>query len=179
MSKRRSLVAIIALVTAALLVTVVYANLSKGTKAPNFTLPTVKGKSFTLSNCFKSPRKVVVLDLWATWCPPCKAEIPYLIKLHNKYTGKGAMVVGVSLDSDKAKAVAYAKEKGIKYTVPLDPKGDKLGESYKIRGIPVTYVIDKKGMIRYVHSGFPRDEAQQKKEAAKMESEVEKLLAEK
>lgn len=179
MSIRRLPVIVIALITVALLATVVYANLSKGTKAPNFTLPTITGKSFTLSDCFKSPPKVVVLDLWATWCGPCRSEIPYLVELHNKYNSKGAMVVGVSLDAEKAKVVAFAKDNGIKYTVPLDPKAAKLSTSYKIRGIPATYIIDKKGIIRYVHSGFPKDKAQQQKEAAKMESEVKKLLAEK
>ena len=166
---------------AGLLATVAYAaNLKPGTKSPNFTLPTVDGKTFTMSDCFKkAARKVVILDLWAVFCPPCRDEIPYLVEMDKKYRKKGLMVVGVALDPDKKKVEKFVKDKKMKYTVPLDPNATKVGSPYKLATIPVTYVIDKKGVIRFVHTGFPRDKAQQKKEAAKIESEVKKLLAEK
>ncbi len=181
MNKRRIRIGIIALAMAGLLATVVYAaNLKPGTKAPNFTLPTIDGKTFTMSDCFKkAARKVVILDLWAAYCPPCRDEIPYLIDLDKKYQKRGLKIVGVALDSDKKKVTTFVKDKGMKYTVPLDPNGTVVGSPYKLARIPVTYVIDKKGVIRFVHTGFPRDKAQQKKEASKIEGEVKKLLAEK
>jgi peroxiredoxin len=121
----------------------------------------------------------VVLDLWATWCPPCRAEIPQLIDLQKKFKGKAVMIVGVSLDDTKSKAVDFAKAQGINYTVAHDPRGAKVGGLYQIKGIPATYVIDKKGVIRYAHSGFPRDPQAGKEEAALIAREINTLLAQK
>lgn len=178
MSKKHFLVFVIALAGAALITAAAHANLDPGAKAPDFTLPTLSGTSFTLSNSFKSPTKVVVLNLWATPSVPCKAEVPYLVDLDKNYGGKGAMIVGVSLDVSKSKVKEFVKTKGVDYVVPLDPKASKLRDSYKLRSVPVTYVIDKKGMIQYVHSGFPSNPDEQKKESATIESEIKKLLSE-
>lgn len=180
MLKRRIFIAAIALALAALLAVAAWADLTAGTKAPSFTLPTTAGKTFTLSDSFtgKSP-DVVVLDLWATWCPPCRSEIPHLVNLQNKFNGKDVRIVGVSLDQEKSTVTDFAKEHKINYTVALDPGGAKLGKLYQIRGIPATYVIDKKGVIRYVHSGFPRDAEAGKEEAAQIEKEIRTLLARK
>lgn len=160
--------------------TAAYAQLSAGTKAPDFTLPTLSGETFTLSKCFGDNPSVVVLDIWATWCPPCRAEIPYLIDLQTKYQEKkNVQIVGVSIDQDKNKVADFAKSQAINYTVVLDSGGSKVGSSYKVLGIPTTYIIDKKGVIRYVHGGFPREQSEQKKEIAKVESEIKTLLDEK
>lgn len=179
MTNRFSLTAVAVLVAAGLIASVACANLGAGTKAPDFTLPTIDGKTFTLSDCFGKSPNVVVLDLWATWCPPCRAEIPYLVNLNTKFNDKGVMFIGVALDQEKSKVTPFVKQQGINYTVPLDLGAEKLGKSYDIRGIPATYVIDKKGIIRYVHSGFPRDKGEQKREAAKLESEIKTLLSQK
>lgn len=178
-SIRRITIVTIALVVVTILASVVYANLSPGTKAPNFTLPTLDGKNFTLEEHSRKAGNVVVMDIWATWCPPCRGEIPYLINIQKELKGKKAMIVGVSIDDQKSTVQSFAKEQGINYTIALDPGGNKLGKSYSIGGIPATYVIDKKGVIRYVHSGFPRDPKEQKREAASIKNEVNKLLAEK
>lgn len=158
------------------LASVVFAVLGAGMKAPDFTLPTLDGKTYTLSEAFTKPGKVVVLDLWATWCPPCRAEIPFLVRLHKDYSGKGAIVVGVAIDpeKDRGKVEDFARQHKINYTVPLDPGGQKTAAAYKVRGIPATFIIDRKGVIRYAHVGFSGEE-----DAAKIESEVKKLLAEK
>lgn len=179
MSKRRYLVPLITVAVAALLAAAAYADLKPGTKAPNFTLPTIDGKTFTLSDCFGKTGKVVLLDIWATWCPPCKAEVPHLVQLTKKYKSKGLKVVGVAIDEQKSTVASFAKQQHINYTVALDPNAQKVGKSYQVRGIPATYVIDSKGVIRFVHSGFPRDKAEASKAAAKIESEVKKLLAQK
>lgn len=175
-NKRSLAITITVLTIITLLASMAYANLSKGTKAPDFTLPTLDDNKITLSSNFKAPGKVVVLDIWATWCPPCKAEIPYLIKLHKDYANKGVKIIGVAIDEKKDTVASFAKEQKINYTIALDPKAEKIGKSYGVTGIPVTYIIDKKGIIRYVHSGFPRDAKEAKKEAAKIESEVKSLL---
>lgn len=179
MFRRRFFVSTIAIAIVAIVAAAVYADLAAGTKAPNFTLPTLAGKSFTLSDCFKTPSQVVVLDLWATWCPPCRSEIPHLVNLQNKFKGKNVTIVGVALDADKSVVADFAKQQRINYTIALDPQGAKLGDPYKIKGIPATYIIDKKGVIRYAHSGFPRDAEAGKEEAANMEKEIRTLLAQK
>lgn len=178
---RRLLIGLIALGAAAVLASVLWADLASGTKAPDFTLPTLDGKTFTLHDSFKKPAKVVVLDLWATWCPPCRAQTPHLIALNNKFKDKGVLMVGVAIDAERKPVTDYAKKQGVNYTVVLDPEAKKTGASYKIRGIPATYVIDKKGIIRFAHSGFPPDryKEEQKKEIAKFESELRQLIAEK
>lgn len=164
---------VIALVVAVaiLISSAVIANLSVGAKAPNFTLPTLDGKSFTLQNSFKQPAKVVVLDIWATWCPPCRAEIPFIIELNKKYKDKGLLVVGVSLDQSKSDVSAFVKKQKIDYTICSDPNAATVGDKYQVKGIPATYIIDKKGVIRFVHSGFGGES-----EMAKIDKEVASLL---
>lgn len=146
----------------------VMADLSAGTKAPIFTLPTLDGKTFTL----KQPGKVIMLDIWATWCPPCRAEIPYVINLAKKYADKDVVIVGVAVDERKGDVSSFVKQKGVNYTVALDPGAQTIGSLYQLRGIPATYIIDKKGVIRHVHSGFggPAD-------AERMDKEIAALLA--
>jgi cytochrome c biogenesis protein CcmG, thiol:disulfide interchange protein DsbE len=169
--KRRSVTVIVLAVLAALVSSAVIANLSAGTKAPNFTLPKLDGKTFTLKDCFKQPGKVVLLDIWATWCGPCRAEIPFIIKLQKKYGAKKVLIVGVAIDADKADVKSFAKQQNMNYTICHDPNAKTVGKSYEVRGIPATYVIDKKGVIRYVHEGFGGAE-----DAASMDKEIASLL---
>ena len=178
-SIRRVAAIAIALLLVAIFASVVYANLSPGKKAPDFSVSTLDGKTFKLQDSFKGTGNVVVMDICATWCPPCRGEIPYLINIKKELSGKNVTIVGVFIDDGKTAVQSFAKEQGINYTVALDPKGDKLGSKYSIAGIPATYVIDKKGVIRFVHSGFPRDPKEQKSEAAAIMAEINKLLAEK
>jgi len=160
------------LAAAVLIASIATADLSPGAKAPNFTLPTLNGKTFSLQNALKPPTKVVVLDIWATWCPPCRAEVPYLVNLNKKFAGKGVQFVGVAIDSEKSPVSSFAKDKGIGYTVALDPNAKTVGNLYQVRGIPATYIIDRKGVIRYAHSGFSGQS-----EAAEIDKEIQTLLA--
>ena len=169
--KSRSLTFVLLIVLVALVSSAVVANLRVGTKAPTFTVPTIDGKSFTLKDCFKKPGKVVLLDIWATWCPPCRMEIPHLINLQKKYANKGVVFVGVAIDADKGDVKSFAKKQKINYTVCHDPNAKTVGKSYQVQGIPATYIIDKKGVIRNVHSGFGGAE-----DAAKMDKEIASLL---
>ncbi len=123
---------------------------SVGEPAFDFELKDSSGKTVRLSD-FKG--KVVVLDFWATWCPPCRKEIPGFVNLHNNYQARGVEVVGVSLDRSWAPVKPFMQEYRINYTIVLGDQ--KLTEMYGgFTGIPTTFVIDRNGVIRDRHTGY-------------------------
>ncbi|MGH7997487.1 MAG: TlpA family protein disulfide reductase [Opitutaceae bacterium] len=121
------------------------------TPAPAWALPDLQGTSVT-SNQFKG--KVVVLDFWATWCPPCRAEIPGLESLYRQYADKGLVIVGISLDQDgPAKVKAFVKQHGLTY--PIVMGNEQVSSNYGgIDAIPTTFVINRKGAIAAMHVGY-------------------------
>lgn len=117
--------------------------------APEFRLPSIDGHSVSLSDFHG---KVVILDFWATWCPPCRREIPDFIALQSQYAGQGLQIVGVALDEpDKVKG--FAQSWGMNYPVLL---GDNaIANLYGgISGIPTTFLIDRTGKIAGRYEGF-------------------------
>ena len=119
--------------------------------APDWNLSDVDGKPVKLSD-FKG--KVVILDFWATWCPPCRAEIPGFVALQRKYADKGFTVIGVSLDEQGPSVVKpFMARLGINYPVVM---GDQktVGAYGGIAAIPTTFVIDRQGNIVNVYQGF-------------------------
>ena len=119
-------------------------------KAPNFSLVDTKGKKISLSD-FKG--KVVIIDFWATWCPPCRRGIPDLIDLQKEYKGKLA-IIGVSLDTDSKKdVVPFIKNYGINYPVVYG-NAQIVGEYGNIQAIPTSFIIDKDGNIVNKHVGL-------------------------
>ena len=136
--------------------------------APDFNLKTLDGKSLQLS-ALKG--KVVLLDFWATWCPPCRQEIPHFKELYTQYHSKGLEVIGVALDEGGEKDVApFAQQNQINY--PLSATGSQeLAQAYGgIRGIPTTFLIDKQGRIAQKYIGYQDKEV--------FEKEIQALLAE-
>jgi len=87
-----------------------------GKPAPNWTLKNLEGKAVKFSD-FSG--KVIILDLWATWCPPCRQEIPAFIELQKQYEKKGLVIIGISLDRTKAPVIQFAKKFGINYPVVM------------------------------------------------------------
>lgn len=113
--------------------------------APNFTLKqSQNGKPFSLNNM---KGKVRLVDFWATWCPPCREEIPGFISLQKKYQAKGLEVIGVSVDRGGPEVVnKFAKEYGINYTMLMSERS--VESSFGgIRSIPTTFLIDRQGQI--------------------------------
>ena len=113
--------------------------------APAWKLKDLDGKVVT-SDQFKG--KVVVLDFWATWCPPCRKEIPGYVMLQKKYGAEGLVIVGVSVDTDGPEAVRkFVKEMGINY--PIVMWDDEIvGAFAPIQGYPTTFIIDREGRVR-------------------------------
>ena len=117
--------------------------------APEFRLKDIEGRSVSLSDFHG---KVVILDFWATWCPPCRREIPDLISLQSQYKEQGLQIVGVALDEpDKVKE--FAQYTGMNYPVLLG--NDDVSALYGgISGIPTTFIIDRNGKIAERFVGF-------------------------
>lgn len=113
--------------------------------APAWKLKDLDGNVVT-SDQFKG--KVVILDFWATWCPPCRTEIPGYIVLQKKYAADGLVVVGVSVDTDGVGPVRkFVKDFGINYTIVM--ADDSIQDAFgPLQGYPTTFIIDRDGMIR-------------------------------
>lgn len=119
--------------------------------APDFNLKDLSGKTVKLSD-FKG--KVVVLNFWATWCGPCRAEIPALIKARNQYHDKGVEIIGISLDDDGSESVAaFAKQFKINYPIVIGTLKD-VNNYGSFDSIPTTFVVDREGKIRSSHLGM-------------------------
>lgn len=125
-------------------------GLDVGQTPPPFTLKDLAGNDVSLSDF---AGKVVVLDLWATWCGPCRQEIPLLVTLYEEFKDRGLVVVGVGLDEGGVEMLApFAEANRMSYPVLV---GDKaLGTTYKVTSIPSTYVIGRDGRIASKHVGF-------------------------
>ncbi len=126
-------------------------NGQKLVDAPDFTLQNRAGEPFTLS---EHEGKVVVLNFWATWCAPCRKEIPDFMELHEELKDDGVLFAGISLDEEGWEVVRpYAKDMGINYPIMIDD--GRVSRDYgPIRAIPTTFIINKKGKVEYVAPGM-------------------------
>jgi len=141
------------------------------TIAPDFELKDLNGKSVRLSD-YRG--KAVVLNFWATWCPPCKHEIPWFIDLQNKYGSQGLQIIGVSMDEGGVETVApFARQMGINYAVLLG--NSKVGDLYGgVRGLPTTFYIGRDGKVtEYVPGLISHYDVEQNIKAALATAAVE------
>lgn len=119
--------------------------------APDFTLPDLEGNQISLST-YKG--RVVLLNFWATWCPPCRLEMPTMEKAYRKYRDKGFEVVAVSVDAGpKSSVKSFLREFGLSFQVLLDPDMETL-RAYRGFSLPMTVVIDRQGVIRSRELGY-------------------------
>lgn len=127
-------------------------GINRGNIAPDFTLTTVDGEKVKLSD-FRG--KKVILNFWATWCPPCREEIPDMVRFYNDYKNQGIVLLGVNLTTEEYtpdKLPQFIRDYNISYPVLMDKTGEVAGR-YRVTAIPTSYIIDSNGTIRDIFTG--------------------------
>ena len=124
----------------------IQSTLVAGAVFPDFSEKDVSGQSVSVAGL---KGKVVLVDFWATWCPPCRGEVPNVVATYNKYHDKGFEIIGVSLDQDQEKLLAYTKQQGMAWPQIFDGQGwgNKLAVKYGIESIPSSFLLDGSGKI--------------------------------
>lgn len=127
-----------------------YATLAAAAKAPDFTLPAIGGTNLRLQ---EQRGRVVMVNFWATWCGPCRVEMPHLNRLYDKYRGSGFVLLGVNIDEEPRKAADLAAKLGLRFPVLFDSE-KKVSRLYDLSAMPSTVLIDRDGRVRYIHRGY-------------------------
>ncbi len=129
----------------------------QGFLAPDFTLNTPEGESFTLSEL---RGQAVLVNLWATWCPPCRAEMPAIQKLYDEYKDQGFVVLGINMtfQDDPFAVVPFIQENQLTFPILIEESGD-VAKKYELRSLPSSFFIDRDGIIQEVVIGGPMSEA--------------------
>jgi cytochrome c biogenesis protein CcmG/thiol:disulfide interchange protein DsbE len=134
--------------------------------APDFSLTGFDGRTVRLSEL---RGQVVIINFWASWCPPCREEAAYLEATWRKYEGRGAVFIGVDWVDTEKEALAYIDEFDITYLNGPD-LGTRIAQAYRIKGVPETFYVDKTGQLRGVHIGPLK--------APELDNQIDALLAE-
>jgi peroxiredoxin len=121
-----------------------------GRPAPEFTLLDLDGRPLRLSDL---RGKTIVMNFWATWCPPCRKEFPELVRLYDRNADRGLVVLGMDLQESPRIVRSFADEFGARFPIVIDTKGD-VAARYRLIGLPTTYFIDTEGVIRAQHIGL-------------------------
>lgn len=114
--------------------------------------------------------KVVYIDFWASWCGPCAKSFPFLNGLHNQFKDRGLTIIGVNLDENRSDAEAFLSKYPAEFTVAVD-KQAQCADSFSVKAMPSSYLVDANGIIRHVHLGFRPEDAKN------IQAVVEQLLA--
>ena len=138
-----------------------------GNGAPAFSRPSVGGGAAISTDTLRG--KVAIVDFWATWCEPCKKSFPKLEELNVKYRSSGLQIVGVSEDGDADGIPMFAKGLGTKFPLVWD-QDKSIAAKWQPKSMPCTFIVDKNGIVRFVHFGFHDGEE------ASIEQEIKSLL---
>ena len=152
MIKNLKLVALFAALLAVAVLAGCSTPASRAADVPQFSFSSLEGKTVAMKDL---GNKVVIVDFWATWCGPCREEIPHLNELYSELKGKGLEIVGISMDTDGTDGVKdFAREFRIQY--PIVMGNEKVAESFGgIIGLPTTFIIDRNGRIAKKYIGLP------------------------
>jgi thiol-disulfide isomerase/thioredoxin len=123
---------------------------ASGVAAPSFQLDSAAGKAVNLAD-YKG--QVVLLNFWASWCGPCRKEMPILEQLHKQYKSKGFTMVGVNVEPNSADAVNWLKSTPVSFPILFD-RDSSVSKLYRVQGMPNTVIVDRNGKVRYVHRGY-------------------------
>ncbi|HNO95702.1 MAG TPA: TlpA disulfide reductase family protein [Anaerolineales bacterium] len=128
-----------------------------GFPAPDFTLKTAEGEAYTLSDL---KGHAILINVWATWCPPCKAEMPAIEKVYNEYKEQGFVVLAINstFQDDPLQIKPFTEEYGLSFPILLDETSD-ISRDYQVRSLPSSYFINRQGIITEVVIGGPMSEA--------------------
>lgn len=121
-----------------------------GQEAPDFVLKSSSGENLRLS---EYRGDVVMINFWATWCGPCRQEMPLLDDLYARYNRVGFNLLGVNIDDDASRAMRMIEELGVNFPVLFDDTKD-VSRLYQVEAMPVTVLVDREGKVRHVHHGY-------------------------
>lgn len=131
--------------------------IAPGATAPAFQLPGSGGKAVGLSDL---KGQVVLINFWASWCGPCRQEMPLLEQLYRKYQAAGFTMLGVNVEPKSDDAANFLKSTPVSFPILFD-RDSKVSKLYEVSGMPSTVIVDRKGNVRYVHHGYkPGDESE-------------------
>ena len=122
----------------------------EGHTAPDFALKSSTGDNLRLS---EYRGDVVMINFWATWCGPCRQEMPLLDELYTRYKRVGFNLLGVNIDDDSGRAMDMIEELGVNFPVLFDARKE-VSKLYEVEAMPVTVIVDREGTVRYVHHGY-------------------------
>jgi len=147
-----------------------------GDEAPNFALPVIAADGLTqeLHGLAEHRGKVVLLDFWATWCGPCRSSMPAIERLYQRYQDLGLVVISINTEGPDAAGAAFRMAHQLSPTVPLASDNGVVSNLYRVTTIPHMVAIDRQGVVRMVHRGFPGIEELE----AHLTRTIENLLAE-
>lgn len=126
-----------------------------GHRAPDFTLPSLAGEPMTLSDL---PGQVVLVNIWATWCPPCRAEMPAIETVYQRYRDQGFTVLAVNQMEPQAAVADFVQELGLTFPIVLDSRGS-VSQLYRVQAVPTTFFVGRDGVIRDMLIGGPMSES--------------------
>jgi peroxiredoxin len=126
------------------------AAVTASSPAPDFTLPSMEGRNLRLQEL---RGQVVLLNFWATWCGPCRQEMPHLNRLYDKYRASGFTLLGVNIDDDTRRAGDLATKLGLRFPVLFDTE-KRVSRLYDVGSMPATVLVDRDGRVRHIHRGY-------------------------
>jgi peroxiredoxin len=155
-----------ALLVLGLLLSTAPSELKTGTKAKNFTVSSMTGEETSLAQL---RGKVVLINFWATWCVPCREELPRLSAMQEKLRQRGLIVLAISVDNERENVADFLQQNEIRLQ-PFWDRDKRISKLYDPQAMPSSYVIDRNGTLRFIHHGYSPSEIKQ------IEAEINQLL---